>query len=494
MKTIAKINPEKEYENAKNIIDNAGKYFFDEQSLGILNTSVDNLIITARVLIEREERRRGKKKAPKESIPKGRKKGDERRETKKIPSERYPDIEVREDVIFPGKAPKCPCCQNIMKESGLFDITEKLEVIPKQYYIQRNKRPKFNCGQCHGALVNTATMPSVVPSSNYGDSFIIDVTLTKFCDLIPMERYVQMAFRAGLRGLPAQSLIGLTHHLASFLDRVYLKIKEEVLSSLLLLADETTLNMLEGDETPNWYLWGFFSQVACYFEAHNTRSGDVVFEFLRGSKAEYLLTDGYTGYNKAKKKIKKDFSRDIILVDCNAHAVRYFKEVGEDWKDDSAPFLELYGEIYDLEKQRKERVEELSDSEQLKLRQQMTPLFEQLKNKCEDALPGAMSGSKFKKALGYFFNHYCGLTICTENINIPLDNNHSEREIRPFVVGRKTWYGTHSKLGAETTAVHFSIVGSCKVNGVNPRNYYPWVVEQILRGGEILTPFEYSKI
>lgn len=491
MKTIAKIDPEKEYQNARNIIDNAGKYFFNDQNLSSLAASVDNLITTARVLIEREEQRRGKKKVPKESNPKGRKEGDERKEAKKLPSDRYPDIEVSEDIIFPSKAPKCPCCSNIMRESGLYDVTEKLEVIPKSYFIQRNKRPKFNCGHCHGAIVNTPALPSIVPSSNYGDSFIIDVTLSKFCDLIPMERYVQIAARNGIVGLPPQSLIGLTHHLAEFLQRVYLKIKTEVLSSHLLLADETVHKMLEGDETSHWYLWGFFSQTASYFETHDTRSGDVVIDFLKDSSTKFLMSDGYTGYSKAIKHMKKEYGRDIVEIDCNAHAVRYFKEASTTWTDECHPFLEAYGEIYKLEEQRKKGSGQLTKNEQLKLRADMIPFFETLKIKCEEALAGSMAGSGFKKAIKYFLNHYEGLTICTKNIDLPLDNNHSEREIRSSVVGRKTWYGTHSKQGASTTAVHFSIVGSCKVNGINPRSYYPWVVERILQGEEGLTPYEY---
>ena len=110
-----------------------------------LDSSLENLITVARVLIEREELRRGKKKkVPKKNSNKGRKKGDERRKSKKLLSERYPDVEVREDTILPGKLPKCPCSGTDMKESGLFDVTEKLEVIPRRYYIQRNKRPKYN--------------------------------------------------------------------------------------------------------------------------------------------------------------------------------------------------------------------------------------------------------------------------------------------------------------------------------------------------------------
>jgi transposase len=494
MKTVAKINPEEEYENAKKIIELAGDQMLDAGSLGSLEGSVDNLITTARILIEREERRRGQRKPPKDLKPKGRKKGEKRSEANKLPSKRFPNLPIKEKVIRLDNPPSCPCCNKQMKESGLFDISESLEVIPKKYYIVLTKRVKYNCGGCHGALANTPASPSVVPQSNYGDSVIVDATLSKFCDLIPMERYVQIAYRAGIEGIPAQSLIGLTHHLANFLHLLYLKIKKEVLAAIILQADETTHKMLEGDEVYNWYLWGFFSNTACYFETHKTRSGDVIIQFLRESKAEYLVSDGYSGYKRAIKEIKKEYNRDIVEVDCNAHAYRYFKEASEVWKKESTPFLELYGEIYDLEKEIKELEEGLPIEEQLGKRRQMLPKFEELKELCEIHLEGAMPGSGFKKSLTYFLNQYEGLIQCTRNIDIPLDNNLSERELRSPVVGRKTWYGTHSKRGATTMAVHFSIVQSCKLNGINPRSYYPWIIERIHNGEEILTPSEYSKL
>lgn len=495
MKTVIKIDPEQEYQIAKDILTDAGKKFLDTQSLHNLDSALEKLITVARILIEREDKRRGKKKkVPKEnSLKKERKAGEERKELKKLPSERYPDLEVREDILLPGKIPKCPCCGFPMKESGLFDTTEKLETIPKKYYIQRNKRPKYHCGHCHGAIINTPALPSIIPSSNYGDSVAIDVALSKFCDLIPMERYSQIAFRSNAIDLPPHSLIGLTHQVADFLYRVYLKIKEEVQTGVLVLADETPHKMLEGDDTSNWYLWGFFNEKASYFETHGTRSGDVAFEFLKDSLAKYLMTDGYSAYNKAVKLIKEECDRVILLAGCNAHAIRYFKDASDPWEEECRPFLELYSEIYSLEESIKNG-KNLSNAEKLKIRKKMLPLFKKLKNKSEKALPDAMTGSAFQKALKYFLNQYNELILCTKELAIPLDNNHSEREVRPSVVGRKTWYGTHSKRGAETLQIHFSIIGSCKVNNVNPRKYYPWIVERIHQDKEILTPYEYSQL
>ena len=77
----------------------------------------------------------------------------------------------------------------------LFSTTEKLEFEPARYWIRRVKRLKYNCGKCHGAMVNTSALPSIVAKSPYGDNFIIHTSLTKYCDLIPIERQVNIAER-----------------------------------------------------------------------------------------------------------------------------------------------------------------------------------------------------------------------------------------------------------------------------------------------------------
>ena len=491
MKTVSKIDPEKEYQTAKSLIEIASQKALDSNQAGNLDSSVDNLITAARILLEREQRRRGLPKTKAEgALPKGRKKGEPRGDASKLPSKRYPNAEVQENIIRPEHPPVCECCHSLMKESGLFEVSESLEVVPKKFFIRRTKLVKFSCGSCYGAMVTTPSIPSIIPNSNYGDSVIVDVALSKYCDLIPIERYAQMAMMTGLDGdLPAQSLIGLTHHLANFLEVIYQKIKSEVLSSLILQADETTHKMLEGDETSNWFFWGFFSSSACYFEAHDTRSGDVAIEFLKKSQAEYLLTDGYAGYARAVKEIKAQFERHIDEAHCNAHAYRYFKDASGTWKEESEVFLKLYGDIYELEQERKNS--NVSLDKQLEFRTKMIPHFEEIKTQCEKQIDGAMPGGLLLKAMSYFLNHYEGLTLCLTNLNLPLDNNLAERELRAPVIGRKTWLGTHSKRGALTTAVLFSIVQSCKLNRVNPRNYFPWVVKQIHQNKEVLTPHQY---
>ena len=76
---------------------------------------------------------------------------------------------------------------------------------------------------------------------------------------------------------------------------------------------------------------------------------------------------------------------------------------------------------------------------------------------------------------------------------VPIDNNASERLLRSSVIDRKTWYGIYSTRGAETAAIHFTLVHSFHLAGVNPRLYYRLARDWILKGESILTPLEYAK-
>lgn len=494
MKTVAKIDPEKEYELAKKLIELASRQSLNSSDASALSASVDNIVTAVRVLMERESLRRGHPKPSKDLKPKGRQKGESREEIKKLPSLKYPNLEVEEFISRPEVPPTCPCCEQQMKESGLFDCSEKLEVVPKKYFIKRIKRVKFNCSKCYGAIVTSPPVASIVPSSNYGDSLIIDVALSKFLDLIPMERICLIAYQSGLGAeLPAQSMIGVTHHLANLFICIYTKLKIEVFSSEVIHCDESPHKMLEGDDTNNWYLWGQFCKTACYFEAHNTRSGNVIYELLKQSSVKTIVTDGYTGYKRALDILKND-NIHIDNALCNSHAYRYFEDASLTWKSECEFFLKTYGEIYEIEKQRVNLDLALDHPMQAEYRLKLRPLFEGLKLESEKIKQNTMPQSKLEQAINYFLNHFEGLTLCIYNPKIPLDNNYAERQIRPHVVGRKTWYGTHSKRGAMTAQVMFSIILSCKVNNVNPRDYFPWVVERILNNKDVYTPHQYSQL
>lgn len=428
------------------------------------------------------------------SSEKSDKKSPENKSNKKLkkrvllPSERYPNLDIIEKRVELDKLPTCPCCSFEMQDSGLTEDSEYLTVIPRRYFVVKQLRAKYRCKNCQEALVTTPAIPRIKSGSSYSDEMIIDVALSKYCDLIPVERYVQMAARGGVSGLPANSLIEGTHNLAEFLNPVYEKIKLEVMRSKILHADETPHRMLEGDDKSNWYLWGFSTDKASYFEAHDTRSGTVAGDIIKESQCEYLISDVFSGYAKAVTdsniyRLENNLA-EIKNVYCNAHARRKFKDASMSFPKESRLFLWCFEKIYRLEK--------LKD---FKYRRRWQKAYFKLMERSGLRLRSSYSSkSSLIKAVNYLINNFVELTLFLNFNNIPIDNNAQERLMRNPVIGRKTWHGTHSKKGAETNAVMFSIVESCKLNKVNPREYFKDVVHTIHEKKTPHTPHEYLNL
>jgi hypothetical protein len=276
---------------------------------------------------------------------------------------------------------------------------------------------------------------------------------------------------------------------------IYELIKQEVLADAVLRADETPHRMLEGDDRKRWYLWGFSTETACFFECHPSRSGDVSTAVLNRSNCLVLLSDVYSGYGKSLRltnKLRLEEERPTIeAAYCNAHARREFFTGASDSPDmtaDQKIMIEYYKSIYKLNKESKG----LSTNEVLEKRLEMKPYFEAMKIEAEQKISGYSSKSQMAGAYGYFLKNYSGLTLFLSNHLVPIDNNGSERNLRSPVVGRKTWYGTHSRKGAWVAAVHFSLVQSCKLNSVNPREFYNDATQRIHTGSKLLTPRQYK--
>lgn len=417
-----------------------------------------------------------------------------RTDTTKQLSERYPDAPVEDEVIDFSATPCCPACNSTMLDFKTTEDAEYLTTSPKEYIIVRQKRKKYRCGKCHSNITTAPAPARIIPGGSYSDEMVIDATLSKFCDLIPMERYCQMAARRGLLGLPPQSLIAASMKLASFIKPVYQRIKDETLNTEVLLADETPHRMLEGDAKKKWFLWGFSSMKSCFFECHNTRSGDVSAAVLANSSCSILLSDVYSGYGRSIRlanETRNEKNRAIILAAyCNAHARRKFKDRdSDDVCEDAEWMIERYKEIYKLNKEAKDQSVEIVK----KKRSEMKPIFESMRDEAQKKIDTYSSKSQMATAYNYFLENYEGLTRFLDNQLIPIDNNLSERLLRSHVVGRKTWYGTHSKESAATAAIHFSIVESCKIIDVNPREFYSDAVKRIHKKVEPLTPQEFKQ-
>ena len=84
-----------------------------------------------------------------------------------------------------------------MTDSGMTEDAVYLTVIPAQYLVIRIKRHKYRYGKCHADIKTAIVPPRIKPGSVLGDELITDVVLSKYCDLIPIQRYASIAGRQG---------------------------------------------------------------------------------------------------------------------------------------------------------------------------------------------------------------------------------------------------------------------------------------------------------
>lgn len=400
-----------------------------------------------------------------------------------LPSLKYPDVPLRESHLTfeEGKEPCCTLCE--AKLSPMGDQTEDAEwvsVTQKIYYVQRQKRQKYRCGKCHGNIQTTPGMPRIA-SGSFSDEIAVDVAVAKYCDHLPINRYVKQAERRGLKGVSAPSLIDQTHYLSDFLKPIYESIKKEVQASDVLGADETHWKMLEGDETPRWQLWGFFTGKSAYYEAHDTRAAEVAEAFLKGCKTQYLVSDAYSGYYKCTK------NTEIRNAFCHSHARRKWKDSELKFPEESKFMLESYDQLYEIEREIKQSE---PDKRKAERERRSRPILEAMHKYATElwCLPESGIG----KARYYFLKHFHGLSRFLENGRVPIDNNRSERGLRGPVLGRKNFYGNHSKRGAETMQVLYSIIESCKLSKVEPHGYLLATVQSLHGGAEALTPAAFA--
>jgi transposase len=475
-KVIAVINKDNNRLRALNSELEQKQLFTEEQFITIKNK-----------LFGKSSERSARRSSTSEGSGKGKKKKVQ------LPSERYPNAPLIERHITLDNLPKCKCCGSEMPDSGMVEESEYLTKVPAQYYVVVQIRHKYACRKCHEDIQTAPAPPRVTPGGAYSDELMIDTAVSKYCDLIPIDRLVKMASREGIKELPPQSLIEGTHQLADFIKNAYLRLKNEILASSFLHADETPHRMLEGDKKCNWYLWGFATQTTSYFECHDTRSGDVASDLLIQSKCEYLVSDIYSGYCKAVKVANKYRAEHqlpgIKHVYCNAHARRNFIEVPLAMETEAEFFIKKYRRIYRLESLAQKYPEHRK-----RIRARMTKHFEKMRDRCIQDAGGYSGKSKYGEAMRYFLNHYAEFTRFIHTDDLPIDNNPAERLLRSAVIGRKTWFGTHSHRGAETSAIMFSIMESCKLNKVNPREYLKNLVQDLHQGKDAYTPSEFKAL
>jgi transposase len=356
------------------------------------------------------------------------------------------------------------------------EITETLDYTPASLIKRRTIRPKYAKADGSGVVIgDLPTRP--IDKCIAEASLLAYILVSKFVDHLPLYRLTQKFYRE-YQWKPAEStLCGWVDNCCKLLDPLYNTLKQKILSSDYIQADESPIKVLDKDKvgsTHQGYQWVYHSPLdnLVLFDYRKGRGQHGPKEILSDYRG-YLQCDGYKVYDKIGQQ------EGITLVGCLAHARRKFYDAQDNDPLRAKHVLKLIAQIYNLDKQINQKGLAHKEAIQILRLEKLKPLLEEIKQWIEDESLKVLPQSAIAKAMRYYLLQYPKLEAIMLNPKLKLDNNLIENKIRPLALGRKNYLFAGSHHAAQNNAMLYSFFGSCKTNNVNPYQWLKDVLEKI---------------
>jgi len=357
-----------------------------------------------------------------------------------------------------------------MKKIGE-QITEVLDYTPASFIRRRYIRPKYAKPQGGIAIADMPERP--LPKSIAEAGLLSSIIVNKFVDHLPFYRQIERFKREHKLPIPSSTINDWFVAVCTLLDPPYNKLKEKVLDTDYLQADESPIKVMDKDKagkTHQGYQWVY----------HNPLEKIILFDYRkgRGMNGPKELLSGYTGvlqcdgygvYNKLAKK------EDLTLAGCLAHVRRKYVEAKNNDPTLATIALDIFSDIYHHENIAKQETEKRIDYRN----SHVLPLMHRLKVWIEEESIKVLPKSPIGKAMTYTINQWDKLMNIFKYGYVELDNNLIENKIRPLALGRKNYLFAGSHKGAEHIAMMYSFFATCKANEVNPYDWMKSTLEKI---------------
>ena len=348
------------------------------------------------------------------------------------------------------------------------EVTEELEYTPGELFVNKIVRPKYVLPQAPDSLnteIIIAPMPvRPIEKAIAGPGLLAQIVIDKYVDHLPLYRQLQRFERNGVK-LSDSTFTSWINAVCKLLMPLYAALKIEVLKSGYIHADETTIKVLDKTKkgtTHRGYFWVYNNSPGrlVFFDYQEGRGAEAPAELL-GTYRGYLQTDGYAVYDAYGKK------EGITLLHCMAHARRNFFEAKNNDAVRSSYVLEQIQQLYAIERDCKEKNLSYIDKETVR-KEQAIPILEHLGKWMIDQYAQVLPKSPIGQALAYSITRWDKLCLYTTNGMLCIDNNPVENSIRPVAIGRKNHLFAGSHEAAKRSAMLYSLMGTCKMNNVNP--------------------------
>ncbi len=424
-----------------------------------------------------------KRPAPKTDTPSPRQRGHGPNQQPRLP--------VAEQIhTLPEEKQRCPVCAgHLVPIGGQFEESEEITVVEASYQVVTHKRQKYRC-TCNGAVVTAPGPAKLVPGGRYSPEFAVHVAEAKYLDHLPLERQARAMQRRGLE-VTAQTLWDQIFALGRLVAPSYEALCRKALTAEVAFVDETHWRVMEQDSRASWWVWCVATDDVAAYWIRSKRSQQVAAEVL-GRFRGVLMSDGYAVYEALARG-----SPGIKPVHCWAHVRRAFLKAESSLPEECQHVLKLIGELYAVEREAPfgspQGAEEILALRRRLRSERSRPIIDALREWAYATKPAVLPRSSLGKALAYMLSLWPGLTAFLEDPRIPLDNNAAERALRGVVVGRKNHYGSHSRRGAETAAIFYTLLESAKLAGVDPHRYLLQATRRAIQApGAVLLPHELS--
>jgi transposase len=387
-----------------------------------------------------------------------------------------PEQLPREQIVHQTPC-TCPDCGGQLRALGE-DVSEMLEYVPSRFKVIRHVRPKLSCGVCQ-KIVQASAPSRPIERGLAGPGLLAHVLVSKYCDHLPLYRQSQIFAREGI-DLDRSTLADWVGGASALLEPLVKAIGRYALGTYKIHGDDTPVPVLCPGRrtTKEGRLWTYVRDdrpaaspdaPAVFFRYSPDRKG----ERPRAHLANFtgvLQADAYAGFDRL-------YGEKIKEAACWAHVRRKFYDIHVSLASPIAlEALERIGRLYKIE----EDIRGRSPEEREAVRQaRAAPELESMHEWLHKTATALSKKSELAKAIRYALSNWVALTRYRDDGRLEADNNAAERALRAVALGRKNWLFAGSDDGGERAAAMYTLIGTAKLNDLNPENYLRYVLERI---------------
>jgi transposase len=359
------------------------------------------------------------------------------------------------------------------------DVSEVLEYLPASFFVVRHVRPKLSCTGCNG-IVQAPAPSRPIARGVAGPGLLAHVLVAKYADHSPLYRQSEIYARQGV-ALERSTLADWVGGASRLLEPLVTVLCRYVTAAGKLHADDTPVPVLApgNGKTKTGRLWtyvrddrpaGDTAAPAVWFAYSPDRKGEHPEQHLRQFYGT-LQADAYAGFHRlyATGRIQE--------AACWAHVRRQFYDLQQAHASPLATeALARIGALYAIEQEIRGRP---PDQRQQVRNARAKPLLEALRQWFAESLTKLTRKSATTAAIRYALARWKALVRYADDGRLEIDNNAAERALRPVALGRKNYLFAGSDAGGKRAAAIYSLIGSAKLNGLDPEAYLREVLTRI---------------